>query len=192
MAALLSAPWIEKVVVVVAPDDLRGPPLFFGHARVVVIGQGGATRRDSVLAGLQCLAAEVAANPTDWVLVHDAARPGLTIQGLERLRALASQDDVGGLLALPIADTVKRAHPDRSEVAQTIDRSLLWAAQTPQMFRVQALRTALVQHPGVTDEASAIEAAGGVVRLVEGERGNFKVTTAADLELMKRLLEDRS
>ena len=188
--ALLDAPWIDQVLVVVAQGDDRAAVLlapmqarFPGRLRVAAVG--GATRRDSVLAGLSQLAAQLAAH--DWVLVHDAARPGLSRASLERLREALATDAVGGLLALPVADTIKRAAPG-GRVARTEPREGLWQAQTPQMFRFGVLREALRAHPQVTDEAAAVEADGRSPMLVEGERGNFKVTTAEDLRMMQELM----
>lgn len=197
VSALLAASWMERVIVVVAPGDLRAGRLLDDQPRTRVVPQGGATRRDSVLAGLRHLSDAENADLSDWVLVHDAARPGLSLSSLERLRtALTARIDGGGLLALPVADTVKRAASSDSpriahqppQVQTTIERQGLWLAQTPQMFRLGALAEALERFPDVTDEASAMEAAGHPVRLVEGDRINFKVTTNDDLELMRRLL----
>ena len=189
---LLDVDWIERVLVVVAPGDRRAALACADLAaraggRLRIAEVGGATRRDSVLAGLEELAA-AGSDPCDWVLVHDAARPGLGVAALERLRERLAGHPVGGLLALPVADTVKRAD-GRGEVAGTVPREGLWLAQTPQMFRLGALQEALLRHPEVTDEAAAIEAQGARALLVEGERRNFKVTTADDLALMAALLE---
>lgn len=188
--ALLAAPWIERVLVVVAPGDARAAavlarPSAAAGPRLRLEAVGGATRRDSVLAGLERLAAD--ASPRAWVLVHDAARPGLRSAGLERLRDTLRGDPVGGLLALPVADTVKRADAD-GRVLRTEPREGLWQAQTPQMFRLGLLLAALHRHPEVTDEAAAVEAEGFAPRLVEGERRNFKLTTPEDFELMSELL----
>lgn len=193
VAALSCADWIEQVVVVAAPGDPQAARLFVGHARVQVLARGGATRRDSVLAGVSFLLDSVGALPNDWVLVHDAARPAVSLVALERLKTTLASGGGGGLLALPVADTVKRADPagaasTGARVAATVDRHGLWLAQTPQMFRLGALAQALARFPEVTDEASAMEAAGEPVRLVEGDRMNFKVTTPDDLDLMRRLL----
>jgi 2-C-methyl-D-erythritol 4-phosphate cytidylyltransferase len=191
--ALLEAAWIERILVVVAPDDERAwgllaPVAARSAGRVGVAAVGGATRRDSVLAGLHELRDQVADD--DWVLVHDAARPGLRLDSLERLREALAGDPVGGLLALPLADTIKRAAPD-GRVSRTEPREGLWQAQTPQMFRYAMLVAALAANPQVTDEAAALEAAGMAPRLVEGDRGNFKVTTAEDLRMMQVLMQAR-
>lgn len=192
--ALLAVPWIDRVVVVVAPGDSHAPRVLAGldaeaFARVRVEPVGGATRRDSVLAGLRALRADPVRPPEahDWVLVHDAARPGLPVEVLERLRGALREEAVGGIAALPVADTVKRADAT-DHVAATVSRAGLWLAQTPQMFRVATLCDALERHPDVTDEAAAIEACGLPVRLVEGDRRNFKVTTVDDLTMMTTLL----
>ncbi len=188
--ALCAMPWIERVVVVVAPDDQRAAMLLRARARVEVLAQGGATRRDSVLAGLRALSGRHDAN--DWVLVHDAARPAIDATALERLRHAVGASSVGGLLALPLGDTVKRTADDRRSVAATVDRDRLWAAQTPQMFRLALLLEALAAHADVTDEASAVERCGHAPLLVEGTRSNFKVTSADDVALMRVVLAARA
>lgn len=212
--ALLAGGFVDLVIVVVAPGDERAMALVGHWPGVRVVPVGGATRRDSVLAGLD--AAGEAWADHDWALVHDAARPGLTTEALGRLRTELADDPVGGLLAEPVSDTVKRQagdvapaggspaaaavmHPgevrDRAamppaapRVGDTLVRDGLWLAQTPQMFRLGLLRAALRRHPGVTDESAAIEAEGHRPRLVRGDRGNFKVTTAEDLGLMAQRL----
>ena len=185
LAALCAAEWIEQVVVVVAPGDHRARALLGDAPRVRISPTGGRARRDSVLAGLDALLGE--AGDDDWVLVHDAARPGLTSAALLRLRDTLQDHPVGGLLALPVADTVKRARADAG-VECTVSREHLWLAQTPQMFRAGLLREALLRCPDATDEAGAVESMGQVPRLVEGERRNFKVTAAEDLLLMQAVL----
>jgi 2-C-methyl-D-erythritol 4-phosphate cytidylyltransferase len=145
---------------------------------------GGASRRDSVLAGLGAIRDQ--ARDDDWVLVHDAARPGLTAERLNQLIAECEDDNVGGLLAMPVADTLKRVSNGDVEpprVGATVDRSNLWAAQTPQMFRYSLLVKALEAHPEATDEASAIEALGLSPRLVRGSMRNLKVTYPDDIAL---------
>lgn len=187
VATLARADWIDSVTVVVSPGDTLASVLLRDEPKARVAPVGGASRRDSVLAGLRAMSAD----PDDWVLVHDAARPGLSVDDLERLRATLAHDPVGGLLALPVADTVKAQRADGgppARVARTVPRAGLWLAQTPQMFRHGPLLAALLAHAEVTDEASAIEADGGVPVLVPGSLANFKVTTAADLALMRRLV----
>ena len=154
--------------------------------RVTLLYHGGATRKQSVLNGLLAMRAQLADD--DWVLVHDAARPGLTPALVERLIGEVQSDTVGGLLALPVVDTLKRGDADgRSEA--TISRDGLWAAQTPQMFRYALLQRALEQASEVTDEASAVEALGLRPKLVEGSPRNFKITLPHDVTLAEMHLK---
>lgn len=148
--------------------------------RLTVLFAGGPTRQASVLNGLTAMRDQVAGD--DWVLVHDAARPGLTDGLIGRLIDALGDDPIGGLLALPVVDTLKRADA-QGRVGATVPREALWAAQTPQMFRYALLRSALEQAQQVTDEASAIEALGLHPKLVEGSARNFKVTLPADVAL---------
>lgn len=187
LAALCANPDIRNVFVVLAPDDAQ----FRQHdwsglgAKLQPLFCGGATRAESVLNGL--MAAEL--EPDDWVLVHDAARPCLSQAQLARLIAALRDDAVGGLLAVPVADTLKRADATQ-HVAHTEDRKCLWQAQTPQMFRTGLLLQGLRAAPQVTDDASAIEALGLHPKLVESESTNFKVTYAQDIRLAELLLRE--
>lgn len=187
VAALLADPRVERVLVVVTPDDRRIDALRF-DARVTVARVGGASRAASVRAGLEML--RDVATDDDWVLVHDAARPCLSREDLAALIDTVVDDPVGGLLAVPLADTLKRGEGNR--VAATIDRANLWRAATPQMFRLGLLRTAL-DAPGMlgraTDEASAVEQLGHAPRLVACHATNLKVTTADDLPLARAILD---
>ncbi|MBB5205437.1 2-C-methyl-D-erythritol 4-phosphate cytidylyltransferase [Inhella inkyongensis] len=188
LAALQAVPELDQTLVVLAPEDDRfeaAVPGFSGWTARC----GGASRAESVAAGLQALR-ERGAAPNDWVLVHDAARCLLRPEWVSRLIAECRDDAVGGLLALPLADTLKRA--EGMQVQQTVDRRAMWAAQTPQMFRLGLLAQALSQ-PGeaITDEASAIEALGLSPRLVAAPLENFKLTLPADFELAERLLRTR-
>ena len=144
----------------------------------------------SVANGVQALEGDAARD--DWVLVHDAARPCLRAQDLDRLIAELDEDDVGGLLAIPVADTVKRAEDSAARVVATLERGGLWAAQTPQMFRYDLLRRALAfcaeRNQAVTDEAAAVEALGLRPRLVVGSTRNVKVTCDDDLHLAEAIL----
>ncbi|MDN6318262.1 MAG: 2-C-methyl-D-erythritol 4-phosphate cytidylyltransferase [Marinobacter sp.] len=147
---------------------------------------GGAERADSVLSALTALAAQAGAD--DWVLVHDAARPCVHPADLANLVSTLATHPVGGLLAAPVADTLKKAKPNAlPEVIGTVDRSQLWRAMTPQMFRyaklVEALRRALNKGQSVTDESSAMEFSGNMPVLVEGRSDNIKITVPADLDL---------
>ena len=186
---------IERIAIVVAPDDrhLTDLPL---DRRVDVLRVGGASRDRSVANGLAALRSTV--DDDDWVLIHDAARCGITAAAIESLIAAVGEaaseaaNAVGGLLALPLDDTVKRAATGSTMVETTVDRRDLWRAQTPQMFRYRVLCDALAHaHASglaVTDESSAVEAAGHRPLLVAGSPRNFKVTTAADLAMMDLLL----
>ncbi|HZW14300.1 MAG TPA: 2-C-methyl-D-erythritol 4-phosphate cytidylyltransferase [Noviherbaspirillum sp.] len=184
-------PAIAHVYVVVSADDgyIRDALAAARHLadRVTVIYKGGETRHQSVLNGLQ----EIQPNlkDSDWILVHDAARPGLTTTLIDRLIDEVREDEVGGLLALPVVDTLKRSDAaGRSET--TVPREHLWAAQTPQMFRYALLRRALEQAKTVTDEASAVEAMGLKPKLVEGSPRNFKVTLPHDVALAELHLKE--
>lgn len=166
-------------------DMMSAAPHLAG--RVTVLRRGGQTRHASVLNGLHAIRAQVA--DEDWVLVHDAARPGLTIGLIDKLISSLNEDTTGGLLAMPLADTLKRSGPDR-RVAATVPRDQLWTAQTPQMFRYALLRQALERAVDVTDEASAVEAIGFFPKLVEGSLRNFKVTLPQDLHLAELFLKE--
>lgn len=209
LAALDAVTRLRATLVVLSPDDDRFEALLPQHTgpRRWVARCGGATRAASVAAGLDELRRR-GASPDDWVLVHDAARCLLRPAWVDRLIDACLDDPVGGLLALPVADTLKHALAVGNEtsqpsstaassqgrlpgprVASTVDRQGKWAAQTPQMFRLgplaQALRSA---GAAVTDESSAIEACGLAPRLVTGALENLKVTWPEDFELAARLL----
>lgn len=159
--------------------------------RVTVVYNGGPMRRTSVFNGLRAIRDQAADD--DWVLVHDAARPCITAGLLDRLFDELRDDPVGGLLAVPVADTLKRADADQ-RVAQTESRDSLWQAQTPQMFRYGLLKRAL-QALGTdkpTDEAQAIEHLGFAPKLVLSDRNNLKVTFPEDLEMAHMILQARS
>jgi 2-C-methyl-D-erythritol 4-phosphate cytidylyltransferase len=188
-------PPVETVFVVLAPDDkaFAGRDWSAFGGKVAPLYCGGESRRDSVYNGL--IAAMGAMTPDDWVLVHDAARPCLPQADLASLIDQVKGDEIGGLLALPVADTVKRAAKDEAgaqRVAGTEDRAQLWLAQTPQMFRAGLLAQALRQASGpVTDEASAVESLGLRPRLVAGSRENLKVTWPEDLAIAEAILGRR-
>lgn len=189
----LAAPGIDGVVLAVAKDDDRWKALVpEAPPRPLMIVEGGATRAASVLSALSRL--DNAAKPSDWVLVHDAARPCLSGADLRALIDALREDSVGGLLASPVVDTLKRAD-EGGRVAGTQDRTGLWRALTPQMFRLgllsRALRDALEAGVEVTDEASAIEWAGHKPRLVSGGADNIKVTQREDLAMASAILRAR-
>jgi 2-C-methyl-D-erythritol 4-phosphate cytidylyltransferase len=179
-----ASPWIEAMVVV-APADWEEPTILLaeelgaGSLRAVVTG--GATRTDSVRAGL----AEVPAD-TAFVVVHDAARPLLPDEVVERVLTALDEGWDAAVPALPLADTVKRGEGEA--VAETVDRTGLHAVQTPQAFVAEALRRALAGTGDATDCAGLVEASGGRVRLVDGDRRLLKVTTPADLAFVETLL----
>ena len=187
VAALTAAREIETVFVVLAAGDERFRQLDWGPLaeRIEPLYCGGATRSESVLNGLIALAPVLEGE--DWVLVHDAARPCLAAGDLRRLIDEVKHGDAGGILAIPVSDTLKRADDARGIVG-TESREGLWQAQTPQMFRYALLLRALRAAPHVTDESAAVEAAGFQPRLVEGSRSNFKVTYAGDLPLAALIL----
>jgi 2-C-methyl-D-erythritol 4-phosphate cytidylyltransferase len=185
---LLGAPEVEIAFVVLAPGDAdfkKHDWSAFGD-RLAPLYCGGASRRESVLNGIIACASLVDTN--DWMLVHDAARPCLGSRELRRLIDEAGRDEVGGILAVPVADTLKRADDERRIVA-TEPREGLWQAQTPQMFRHGILLRALRESAHATDEAAAVEVLGYKPRLVEGSVRNLKVTFAGDLEIAERLLK---
>lgn len=191
---LLHHPRIDGVVVAIGAEDEEWPEVVAELTtdtplRVVT---GGAERCHSVLNGLETLWEWAA--PDDWALVHDAARPCLTAADLDRLLIELAADPVGGLLAVPVRDTLKQADPV-GRVATTVDRSQLWHALTPQMFRLgllyDAVNAALARGLLVTDEAAAMEAAGFAPRLIEGRADNLKITRPEDLALAEFYLKRR-
>lgn len=185
---LAAVPQVSGLMVVLAADDPHWPGWNAVAGKPLLTATGGAERADSVLSGLRALPAEIADD--DFVLVHDAARPCVRPEDIERLIQLAGAAD-GGLLAAPVRDTLKRS-VDGATVEQTVPRNELWRALTPQMFRrgamIRALAAASEQRRTPTDEAQAIEWAGGRPLLVEGAEDNLKVTTARDLALAEWLL----
>ena len=178
--AFLASPLIAHTYVVVSADD-GVIDTVVPEQGVTVLRCGGATRMESILNGLHAMHGSIAAH--DQVLVHDAARPGLTPALIEKLITEVGEHAAGGLLALPVVDTVKRAGQG-SLSAQTVPRDGLWLAQTPQMFSYALLHKALSEAPdpqAITDDASAVEALGLAPRLVEGHPRNLKVTLPRDI-----------
>ena len=184
--AFLAAAELSHTYVVVSPEDAYVDEALNGLHAVTILRCGGATRRESVSNGLLAISALVDAQ--DWVLVHDAARPGVTPTLLTKLIEQVGDHAVGGLLALPVVDTVKRVIQGKVE---TIAREGLWLAQTPQMFRHAALAAALLAAVDVTDEASAIELSGQIPLLIEGHACNLKVTLPSDLALVELYLSGK-
>jgi len=188
--AFLSSPLIAHTYVVVSADDpfidAVLPDASDGASRVTVLRCGGATRMESIRNGLHAVRAALA--DTDHVLVHDAARPGLNAALIERLITETGDHPAGGLLALPVVDTVKRRGDGG---IATVDRANLWLAQTPQMFTYALLCRALdaaTDPAAITDDASAVEALGLAPRLVEGHPRNLKVTLPSDIRIAEMYL----
>lgn len=181
---------IKGIVVAISDNDNWWKHLAIASHPKIKTTQGGAERCHSVLNCLQFLAAEAAAD--DWVLVHDAARPCIDSNEIDRLISILMEHPVGGLLALPVRDTMKRAGRDNI-VSDTVNREGLWHALTPQMFRLssltQALQSAIEQKLLVTDESQAMELMGQKPLLVEGQAGNIKITRQDDLALAELYLE---
>ncbi|OGA35740.1 MAG: 2-C-methyl-D-erythritol 4-phosphate cytidylyltransferase [Betaproteobacteria bacterium RIFCSPLOWO2_12_FULL_64_23] len=188
--ALLASGRIDTVFVVLSPADRE----FRQHEwsefgeRIAPLYCGGATRHDSVLNGLVAASSMVQAD--DWMLVHDAARPCLGQHELLRMLDALAADEVGGLLGVPVADTLKRADA-AGRVLATEPREHLWQAQTPQMFRHGLLLRALSRSGIMSDEAGAVEAMGLNPKLVQGSAANLKVTYAQDLQLAQTILTSR-
>jgi 2-C-methyl-D-erythritol 4-phosphate cytidylyltransferase len=187
LAALAAVPRLVQTLVVLSPADDRFETALPGYAGWVA-RVGGASRAESVLGGLAELRRRGAADG-DWVLVHDAARCLLRPEWVDALLDACLPDTVGGLLAQPVADTLKAGDTD-GRVTATVDRRDKWAAQTPQMFRLGLVERALQQMgAAATDEASAVEALGFAPRLVRASMANFKVTWPEDFALAERLLK---
>ena len=187
----LAALECAQTFVVLAPDDRDYDRRIGARDGVEILRCGGATRAATVRNALASLASRVA--PGDWMLVHDAVRPCVPQDALTRLVEALADDQVGGLLAIPVPDTLKRAEDDRA--ASTVDRRSLWQAQTPQMFRYAILAQAMRREPhaAFTDEAQAVEAlaatgACAAPRLVRGSAANLKITYAEDLALAAAIL----
>lgn len=196
ISVLAREPRLAKIFVVLSPTDKRwNNNAWQGwEERIEVLRCGGATRAETVLNGLEAMSTICTAD--DWVLVHDAARPCLPDEMLGKLLDEVADDAVGGLLAVPVADTLKRAAAGSASgprVEATVPRAGLWQAQTPQMFRHGKLSEALrAAGSDMTDEASAIEQLGLQPRLVESDSRNLKVTYPQDLELAGLILGKRN
>lgn len=180
------------IVVALSEEDDYWPALSISRSDKVHRVHGGKERADSVMSGLEYISA--LANEDDWVMVHDAARPCLTMGDIQRLMGAVENDSVGGILALPIHDTLKKV--DSGRISATIDRSKIWRALTPQMFRLGVLKDALSEAfeagKSVTDEASAIELKGFQPLVVEGRSDNIKITRPEDLPLAAYYMEQQA
>lgn len=181
VASLLAHPRIRHVIITLSPTDRWFSSLPLAKDPHISVVKGGGQRADSVLAGLQ-----VAQN-AQWVLVHDAARPCLHHDDLVSLLALTETSRVGGILAAPVRDTMKRGEPGRSLIAHTVDREDLWHALTPQLFPLELLKSCLLralnEGATITDEASALEYCGFHPELISARADNIKVTRPEDLAL---------
>ena len=193
VAPFIDHPACRGLVVVLSAQDERWSTLSISTHIQIRTTIGGVERVDSVRAGLDALS--TIADPSDWVLVHDAARPCLDRGDLERLLIEVADDEVGGLLAAPVVDTLKRADDSR-RVRETTERAKLWRALTPQMFRLETLLRALdaVRTRGVptTDESQAVESLGLRPKLVAGNADNIKITLQEDVVRAERILWSRN
>lgn len=191
LLALSKIARIDDITVVLSPNDnhWRNYPSEWSllGAKVTTAAVGGNSRGETIANGLKSISARLQTSDDDWIMVHDAARPCIRPELIEQFIDELINDQVGGLLALPLHDTIK-FDDGNLRVEKTIPRERLWCAQTPQMFRFQLLRKALMQCPEATDEAQAIESLGHQPKLVMGDSANLKVTYAPDLKLVRMLL----
>ncbi len=192
MNVLNQSTHIEKLAVILSPEDEFFDQHQWPFFKMVRIRCGGPTRAETVINGIHALLHNKLVNGDDWLLVHDAARCCLSLTLLNHFIEEVQHHAVGGLLALPVADTLKRDNGQR-EVGQTVGRDHLWQAQTPQMFKVGVLLEALTQADlsQITDEASAIEQMGLSPLLINGAMANFKLTFPEDLTLVEAILDAR-
>jgi 2-C-methyl-D-erythritol 4-phosphate cytidylyltransferase len=187
---LIQADIFEAVAVAISEEDPYWSDLNIASHEKIIRAKGGKERADSVLSGLHAIREQAADD--DWVLVHDAARPCITPADIHHLINALMDDDVGGILALPSADTLKNVQANH--IIGTLDRSHIWRALTPQMFRYADLKTALEQAVGnlaITDEASALELQGLQPKIVEGRPDNIKITRPEDLALAQFFMEQQ-
>jgi 2-C-methyl-D-erythritol 4-phosphate cytidylyltransferase len=180
---------LSGCVIAISSNDELAQTLDYQNTSLLHFVVGGAERMDSVLAGLDFLQDYAAFD--DWVLVHDVARPCVAVESLNKLHETLLSDAVGGILAVPVRDTLKKVQA--GNIVETVSRDHLWQAQTPQMFRFGILRDALIaakqQNLNVTDEASAVESAGFKVKIIEGRMDNIKVTYPDDLALAEVIFQ---
>jgi 2-C-methyl-D-erythritol 4-phosphate cytidylyltransferase len=193
LSRLLSVANVAGIVLALSVDDeYFSQSVFSSHPKIHRVA-GGQERSDSVLAALEFLENKITTD--DWVLVHDAARPCISLESIDQLIKFLIDDPVGGILAIPVADTLKRCNPQQ-EIIETLDRSSLWQAQTPQMFRYgilfASLKTARANQQTVTDEASAIELAGLSAKILTGKTDNIKITRPTDLDLAEFILQKQN
>jgi len=190
LSRLIFAQIFQKIVVAISEDDPYWENLPIAKHEKIIRAKGGKERANSVLNALAAI--ENQASENDWVLVHDAARPCITIQDIEKLITHLQHDEIGGILALASHDTLKNV--DGEKILSTHDRNRIWRALTPQMFRYGALKTALSIHQGngaITDESSALEMQGVTPKIVEGRSDNIKITRLEDLALARFYLSEQ-
>ncbi len=192
LSRLLTHSRIDGVMVALAPDDERWCALEFATNKPLLTTSGAGERCSSVLNALDALLER--ADPEDWVLVHDAARPCVRHSDISMLISKLSDHPVGGLLGIPVRDTMKRSDPN-DEVIQTVERKQLWHAHTPQMFRLgalcNALRDAIDNGVLVTDESSAMELQGLKPKMIQGATDNIKITRPEDLMVAEFYLKQQ-
>lgn len=192
LSRIFSLPNLAGVVVALSPEDTHWKSLTIFNNPLIHIATGGASRAESVLNSLDYLSGR--ASSKDWVLVHDAARPCVTLASIKKLCDELTDSQIGGILSVPVSDTIKRV-ADLNEIQATVDRSPLWQAQTPQMFRYQLLRdcltSALTNNQNITDESSALELCGYKPLVIEGRSDNIKVTRPDDLVLAEFILQQQ-
>jgi len=190
---LLQLPQLAGIYLALSEDDKYWSSLALAKTSAITTIVGGNERCDSVLNGLQALHQE--ANNDDWVLVHDAARPCVMLESIVMLIEQVKDHPVGGILGVPVSDTLKHVNQSLN-IQHTVDRSLLWQAQTPQMFRYGLLRDCLQQALAagktITDESSAIEVCGYQPLMVQGRSDNIKITRPEDLAIAKRILQQQA
>ena len=193
LLALTKVSRIDDITVILSPEDIHWQNYQADWAllgsKVSTARVGGNSRSQTVVKGLDAMTSRFALGADDWVMVHDAARPCIRPELVEQFIDELESDSVGGLLALPLNDTIK-LDDGNLRVEKTVSRQRLWRAQTPQMFRLQLLRKALAICPEATDEAQAIEILGHQPKLVMGDSANLKVTYAPDLKLARMLLNE--
>ena len=187
---LLNAEVFSAIAVAISTEDPYWPELAISRRPEIITAAGGKERADSVLSALKALSDR--ADDDDWVMVHDAARPCLTTEDIIKLLKQLQNDKVGGILALPSHDTLKKVNQDK--IVGSVDRNQVWRALTPQMFRLGQLRDALREaegNPAITDEASALEIKGYLPKIVEGRPDNIKITRPEDLALAQFYMEQQ-
>lgn len=190
LSKLLQVNEIEKIIVCLAPDDEIFKTLLCASEKRIILVEGGATRSESVCSGLNWLKAD--GHRDAWALVHDAARPCVNPSRIKALIKQCINQNAGGILAVPMANTLRRVNGEVLGKTETVSRENIWAAHTPQLFRVGELSDGLcfaaAKNIAVTDEASAIESAGGKVLMIEDDTTNIKVTRPEDLVIASLIL----